>query len=235
MNVPIEWVYFAITIPFVVVWSALWLYAPHLRREQVRMSIAFAVIGVCAENFFYYKDYWRPLSVFPVDVAGFAVFPEALLFGATFGGIAAVIYRSMFRIHEQSRDSDQSLHRVCIAGGIFLVVSYALFFFGVNSIYAHACAAIVLAVYIAICRPDLRRMSLASGALMFIIMFTCYSVVLSFVANMEQFLATAWLLHGTLLDIRISGIPVSELLWSFSAGASVGVIRAYVKGIRYTT
>ena len=234
MTVPLEWIYLVITVPFAIVWCVLWLYAPQLRREQVRMSIVFAVIGVIAENWFYYQDYWNPQSILPVHFGSALIFPEALMFGGVFGGIASVVYRAVFGIREASRDFGNPLPRLFIAGGIFLFVSYTLFFLGVNSIYAHASGALALAIYIVFRRPDLRGASLASGVLMLSILFVCYSVVLMTVLNMEQFLASAWLLYDTPLDKRIAGIPITELVWGFSVGASISVIRAYVKGIRYT-
>lgn len=234
MTVPLEWIYLAITVPFVVVWCVLWLSAPHVRRELIRTSVAFAVIGVVVENLFYYQDYWSPQSIFPIDVAGFLLFPEALLFGGVFGGIAAVVYRVVFRMREEFRDTNGSRSRFFVSGGIFLSISYALFFLGVNSIYAHACASLALAAFIAFRRDDLRAMVFGSGVLTLVIMFSCYSLVWALVSNMEQLLAAVWLLYDTPLDVRFLGIPLTELLWGFSAGSAIGVIRAYVKGIRYT-
>lgn len=234
MNVPVEWIYLVVTVPFIIVWCAVWVFAAHTRREQVRMSIAFALIGVLVENVFYLKDYWRPASVFPIDLGLFVVYPEFFLFGAAFGGITAVIYPALCSVREHSRDPSHVRRRLIVAGVAFLVPSMVLFALGINSIYATSCGALILAGYAVFQRPDLRIASFTNGVLAVGIMFACYSLVWALVSNMEHLLAAVWLLYDTPLDVRVSGIPLTELVWGFSVGASVGVIRAYVKGIRYT-
>lgn len=233
MDVSLEWFYMVLTVPFIVVWGALWWYASHTRREQVRISVVFALVGIVVENVFYFKDYWHPASVFPIDVGVFIVYPEFLLFGGAFGGIATVVYRGLFGIREESHDVHGAIRRGLIAGALFLIPSVLLVALGVNSIYATAGGALLLAIYISLVRPDVRRLVLANGILTLGIMFVCYTFVLILVSNVESLLSIMWYLYNTPLDVRVSGIPFTELVWGFAVGALAGVIRAYVKNICY--
>ena len=218
---------------FIVVWGALWWYASHTRREQVRISVVSALVSIVVENVFYFKDYWHPARVFPIDVGIFIVYPGFLLLGGAFGGITTVVYRGLFGIREEPRDVHGAIRRGLIVGSLFLIPSVLLVALGVNSIYATVGGALLLAMYISFVRPDIRWLMLANGILTLGIMFVSYMFVLILVSNIESILSIMWYLYNTPLDVRASGIPLTELVWGFAVGALAGVIRAYVKNICY--
>src|SRR5205823_5106235 len=102
------------------------------------------------------------------------------------------------------------------------------------SIFSTSVACIAFALLIVSQRKDLLVNSLFSGLGVMIIMFASYIFLFYVViSNGNQILNEVWLLAGSRLDIRLLGIPLTELFWGFSWGMMVGPLYEFVKRLGY--
>lgn len=194
------------------------------------MSLLIMPLGPLSE-LFYFHDYWRPESIFPILVGPLPIYIEDLLWGFfAAGGIASVIYEVVFR--KALRKKKQRINTTvsfsltaCISTAIFL----GLFLIGVPSIFASSIAFLIFALFIFHARRDLFLDALYSGFLFSGVMFISYLIVFNVVANTDAILRQGWLLQGSVFDIRILGIPLTELIWGFSWGMMVGPLYEYWK------
>lgn len=187
------------------------------------MSYLVAIIGPISE-IFYFKDYWMPESIFPIFLGKFPLMIEDLFFGFAIGGISAVIYEIAFR-KKLSRVSVSSKYVVKTAyvALLFVIVLLGLLGYGINSIYASAVAFVASAMIVIFIRHDLFKNALFSGIGVMFVMFLSYLFLYGiFVSNAEELLKQGWLLHGSSLDTRAFGIPVTEMVWGFAWGFFAG-------------
>ncbi|HVV38751.1 MAG TPA: lycopene cyclase domain-containing protein [Candidatus Paceibacterota bacterium] len=226
--------YIAIAIPFALLWAALYLWSPHTRKEQLRLSAIFVAVGVIADSFLYFNDYWRPQSIAPLHIGVFSIYPESMLFGGAFAGIAAVIYQVVSKQSSTPAHIERVWQRRAIVLGVFIAVTILLLSAGLNSIYATALGALTVVATIVYVRRDLLVPALASGALSACIMFCFYFIIVHGVANSEEWCRSIWLLYGTPFGARFVGIPLTELVWGFSAGAAIGILHKFIHRIQFT-
>ena len=225
--------YLFLTIPFVVLWVIFIVVSRNTRREQLHASIIFALVGVFVENILYFGDYWKPESVWGVYIGSFAIFPEFILFGGSFAGIAAVVYQVVFRKETKRIITAGKTRRQLAVLTIFLLVTAFLSMSGVNSIYATAGGALAVTALISILRRDLFVPATLSGLLTAGIMFSFYSIGVHTVGNIEQLFKEIWLLYDTDLGFRLMGIPITELVWGFAVGSAVGVLYKFASGFKF--
>lgn len=200
---------------------------------QLRISFWFALVGIIVENLLYFRDYWHPSSVFGITIGPWVVYPEFLLFGAAFAGIATVIYPAVFRYGFEKPARDNEGLRAFIAIFLFASVSASLYLSGMNSIYATAAGASMLSLGIIVMRHDLMVPMLLSGMLTAAVQSVLYTLVFASITNWEAVLESVWYLYGTSLDVRIGLVPLTEIVWGFATGAAVGIIYPYVRGARF--
>ncbi len=222
INLPFQYGYIVLTIPFILVWILLFLIRKDTRKEQLRMSYIAAILGPFSE-IIYFRDYWLPESIFPIFIGKFPLMVEDIIFGFSIGGISAIVYEILFR-KKLSKFSKNSKHAVksiylALTFTIFLLISLKL---GLNSIYASAIAFGITALVIIIIRHDLFINAVGSGFGVMLVMFVCYIFLYNFVANSEELLSKGWLLYNSRLDIRIVDIPLTEMIWGFTWGFLAG-------------
>lgn len=223
--------YFILCIPFLLGWLLLFLFNEETRKEQLRMSILFAPIGPVIENLFYFRDYWMPQSIFGFEFWGLKIYLESFLFGFAAFGIATVLYRVIAR-KSSVPDSYRRPNRPKLRITIFILALAAYLFSraGINSIFITALASLALSAYMVIYRKDLLLPSIMSGFLFMIFVFLAYSLLYYSFKNIENVLSGIWSLYDTPLGARFAHIPITELLWSFSVGTSIGIFSQYASG-----
>lgn len=222
-EIPFRFAYLTLTIPFLVVWLILFFARKDTRKEQLKMSYIIAIIGPLSE-LVYFRDYWLPESIFPIFIWKFPLMIEDILFGFAIGGIASVIYEIIFR----KGLSKFSIHSKYTIKSIYIALTFALVLiglikFGVNSIYASAIAFAICALILLFIRHDLFINAVGSGFGVMFVMFVCYYFLFNILAsNTEELLKQGWIIHNSILDMRITNIPLTEMIWGFTWGFLAG-------------
>jgi len=163
-------------------------------------------------------EYWSPPSLFNLALrTGFDV--ESLIFCFGIGGVAAVLFnvttgRRLRPVSgEERRGSRHRFHRWILVSPFLLFP--ILYFLPWNAIYPSIVAMAVGSATTVLCRPDLKRATLAGGAI-----FLGYYVV--FLATLEMivpgYIERVWNLDA-LTGWTIVGLPVEELLFAVAFGA----------------
>jgi hypothetical protein len=231
-ELPQEYTYLFLTLPFLVVWLILYLLRKPTRREQLSFSYVGAIIGPLSE-IIYFKDYWLPKSVLFISVGEFPLMVEDVLFGFAIGGIAAVIFEVIFRtrLRKLSHHSKHVIKSWAIVL-VFVITLMLLLTIGLNSIYASAIAFIVASVPIIFYRHDLLLNAVGSGVGVMLVMFVSYYILFNLVSNTEFLMKEQWLIHGTSLDLRFAGIPLTEIAWGFTWGFLAGPLYEFLTNKR---
>ncbi|MEN9405490.1 MAG: hypothetical protein RLY47_449 [Candidatus Parcubacteria bacterium] len=225
-----QYAYLILDIPFVLVWLLLWFMSKTTRREQIIMSLLFLPLGTFGEVL-YFKDYWLPESILSFSAFGLHVLIEDLIFSFAIAGSAAVIYEVIQKMIPGRPCIKKAFHPLLFLT-VFAVVVLGLFYLGVNSIFATSIGFFVLALLLLLRRHDLLEDSIVSGVGLTVIMFVSYMLLYYVVfADPESLLAQMWMLHGTPLDLRFWGIPLTEMIWGFSFGMIVGPLYESVKSL----
>lgn len=212
------------TLVFLVIWTALFLYRKDLRKEMLFMSSLIGILSVITAYWWWTVDWWLPPTL-----TGTRVGIEDFLSGFTSGGIMAVIYEEVFKKRYYKRE----LHHHY--PGIFTILLLLAFttsflFWGVSftSFFASTIAMAITAVMIFHYRRDLFYNGVFSGILMVVVSLPVYYVII--------FLSPSWIevtyYKETLSNIRITGIPIEELIFWFMAGLVFGPLYEYWQGFR---
>lgn len=231
MNIPSQQAYFMLTIPFMIIWVLLYVFNKRTRKEQLMMSLMLIPLGTLTE-ILYFQDYWRPLSILQVNIGPIWLLLEDFLFVFAISGIGAVMYEILF--HKRIAKKKKNFHKKY---GLFTIIiisillTLALFYLGINSIFATTIGFAVFALLIILQRRDLLADSLLSGLCVMLTLFVAYTIFYNFITNTEEIVKQQWLLYGTPLDKRIFNIPFTELIWGFSAGMFVGPLYAFIKNL----
>lgn len=196
-----------------------------LKPHIILPCIIGAIIGPISE-FFYFKDYWRPYTLFGQAKPGI----EDVLFGASVIGIALIVYPLIFKKSEW-----QSHHKQHVKLGIIyiIVASVLLLFFNstlqINSVIATGLACVILLVPIFISRPDLIRPTIITGLIMATIAGLIYFILLGYVFR-SALQGNVWLLSKTRLGIKVfKYVPLTELIWFFTVGGFLEAFDMYVR------
>jgi hypothetical protein len=227
-ELPSNFAYLFLTLPFLIVWLVLYLAKKSTRGEQLHFSYIGAVIGPLSE-IIYFKDYWLPKSALFLNVGRFPLMIEDVLFGFAIGGIAAVIFEVVFRtrLRKLSHHSKHIIKSWAIAL-IFVLALLVFLALGLNSIYASAFAFVVAAIPILFYRHDLLLNAVGSGICVMLVMFVSYYLLFNLASNTEALMKEQWLIHGTFLDLRFAGIPLTEMAWGFTWGFLAGPLYEFI-------
>jgi hypothetical protein len=229
-----KFAYLLIAAPFLFLWVVFFLFSSTTRREQLHMSVVFAIVGGLIENL-YLRDYWQPQSFAGLHIGPAILYPESILFGGAFAGIAAVVYQIVFRKHLARRDDSEKWSRRTVLVIAFFVVTALCLWGGINSIFATSAGALALVVVITLYERSLFIPAIVSGLLAVAIQFCLYELVIQNVTNNEESFRSIWLLYGTSLDVRLLDVPLTELIWGFSAGAAIGVFHKFTHSMYFVS
>lgn len=188
-------------------------------------------VGVFADSLFYFTDYWHPQSLFDIKILGRALYLESMVYGGLFGGIISIAYQVLCGVEVKKQNDIGMWGRELYIVVLLLSISVVVWYAGVNSIYATAFGAIITTLACLIYRRDLIWPAFWSGVIASGTMFIFYTLTFLFVGNAQDILLgpTTWLLSGSTLDVRLYGVPVTELVWGFSIGALIGISSSFVR------
>lgn len=231
MFVDVSHAYFIFTLPFTVLWAALFIFKKKTRREQLVMSVVGMFLGPITE-ILHFQDYWMPQSIASIRIGSFQLMVEDLIFGFVFGGLAAVMYEDFIGVHLAK--PSRKFHIVIsalpiVAIGFFFTT--VLFVVGLNSIFAVSGGLCIIALFIVLERRDLLYDSILSGFFVAFILGVFYFAAEHLVTNMEELFNHVWFLQETSLGVRFAGVPMTEMVWAFAWGFACGPLYVFMKGL----
>lgn len=193
------------------------------------VSLWTSLLGL-AEPFFV-PEYWSPPSLFDLAArTGFDI--ESIFFSFGVGGIAAVLYESVFRVRHQKLSQAHG-HR----SHLWALLSAPVFFFALmfftewNPIYPAVLALAVAGLLTLYCRSDLKKKMFASGAL-FTILYFVYFLTLELI--FPGYVEEVWNL-AALSGIFVWSVPLEELLFAFAFGFVWSSVYEYLTGYLVAT
>jgi hypothetical protein len=231
MEITLKEAYLVLTIPFVIAWLLIFLFSKKTRKEQLIMSLIFIPFGPLCE-ILYFKDYWIPQSIFTIPFFTANIFIEDIIFVFCIAGIGAVIYEVFFnqRLRKVNIPIHISALVIFMIAGIILI---PIWYLGVNSIFSTSIGFLIITLLIVTQRRDLLLNSLFSGIGVMIVMFLSYLLLFNVIVNnSEEIFKQGWLLYGTRFDLRLWGIPLTEMIWGFCWGTMIGPLYEFAKRLK---
>ncbi len=219
--------FLVLALLFLVPGVLVWLVRPDLRWLMKR--VALLSLPFAATEWLFYPEYWTPRFLFDLaDRIGFGI--EDVLFVVGLGAFCSSAYAVAFRRTLVSRGaSERPWARAVGSLVLTFVVVGLLLAVGVPILYA-AVAAMVLAVAgILVRRGDLLGPSLL-GALLSATLYL--GLCLVFELLVPGVFERAWR-PSLLLDGRLLGVPLDELLYGFGAGLIATAFPAWAFGLRF--
>ncbi|MCD4705984.1 hypothetical protein K8R61_02790 [bacterium] len=216
--------YLILSFFLLFIWVFIFIARSDLREKIIKTSILGGFLGLISE-FWYFKDYWRPPSLFGEAIISI----EDFLFGFFILGISATIYDTIFFKKNIVGKKERKIFFgiLFITGIIFLLIFNN--WLGINSIFVTSFIFIFFSVIIVLIRKDLFKVSIISGLLnLIIIIIPIYVIALNIM--FPEFCNHYWLLANTKFGKTIYNVPMTELLWYFSIGCLAGVGYDFVFG-----
>lgn len=220
-----KYTYLLLSLFLLAVWFVVFLFLKNeARKILVKASIVGGLAGLIAE-FWYFKDYWYPPSLF----GNTKISLEDFLFGFAFTGIAATICKVIFR-----KESKKYIKGHKIIFFIFFVIGvFSLLLFNnllkINSILVSSFTFLTLSFITVFIRKDLVVQSIMSGILSLLVIIPIYVLLFNFIS--PSYWDKYWLLANTTFGIKIIGnVPVTELLWYFSWSCFAGIACDFYHG-----
>jgi hypothetical protein len=215
-----EFAYLTLVVFFAAIWGALFVLRPHLRHIILGMSTILAVVGFVQPILA--RDYFQPLYALPL---AFNMRLEDVMFAFFTGGIASVIYDSLFpKARHQSSQRERTFVFCAVYIFGFAVCLVGTLILGYTGIILGCTLLIVMGgIQIAI-RSDLLVNAFLSGLLMMVLVFLSYVTWLTplYPGVIDQFWSSSLL---------IAGIPYQEYLWGFAWGFYAGPAYKFARGL----
>lgn len=210
--------YLAGSLAMLALWLALYFARTRHRREMMWASAVTAPLAFLEPLFV--PEYWNPPGIFALaQSTGFDI--ESFIFCFAVGGISAVIYEIVFPARhvamKKSAMKSHRYHHIAIAAG---PLAFAILYFAtsLNIIYISIIAMALAGLAGMLCRPDISRKILFSGALFFAFYFLFF---IFFNAAFPGYVEKVWNL-GALSGVLVAGIPLEELLYAIAQGMMWG-------------
>lgn len=222
MEIPLNFVYLVAMTPMVIIWLILFFLRKDLRKEIWTMSIFMAIISVFTAHYWWTIDWWQPPTIW-----GTRVGIEDLILGFFTGGFMTALYEVLFKKKLYRRQKD-----FYEGGGVILILLLILIMMwlfwgvGLTSFVASSISMTLVSIIMIIKRKDLFFDALGSGVLVTVASLPSY--YLAMFVNSEWIDVTYSMLSG----IRITGIPIEELVFWFIAGFLFGPFYEYWQGKR---
>ena len=121
------------------------------------------------------------------------------------------------------KGSISSQYSFAIVLGI-IITSSLLAATGVNSILITSGIALMIVLVASLRNGSLASRAAIGGISAMTALFAVYAAGFLLSTNTEFVLQNIWLLYGTSLDMRIVGVPLTELLWGLAFGALAAIL-----------
>ncbi len=209
---------------FSLIWFVIFFARKDLRRKLIKVSLA----GFCISApiaYLHDMDYYTPPFIFGVGIVSF----EDVLFGLLAGGIMVSIYDVIFSRKNEKTEPRRAKFFIALMAVSFLSIPVLTLGFGMNSVFVSFTAALISSVIMIYIRRDLLIPSVFTGLLMLAITIPVYSLLFNVIAT--DYWDKYWLLANTKYGVKVLGnIPVTELLWYFCWGCSLGIGYEFATG-----
>jgi len=224
---PDKYAYLSLALLYLMAWLIIYLKSPW-KSGMIKVCAVGGVMGIIAE-FWYFRDYWRPPTLFGEGVVGI----EDYLIGFALFGVGGYVHSS-FTWREINYDKDTPAKNLDFFI-LFLIGCASLTFFSVmmeiHSGYVTFLTFFLLSIYIWIQRPDLISLSIISAFATLGISFIIYFINFTFL--FPHFWDQYGFLDKPILGIKILNIPLSEMLWHFTWAMLCSMFRGYRNGVYY--
>lgn len=214
--IPDSYVWLFWSSAFLVPWISLFWSFPAHRRRMLWASLFTMPFGLTEPLFV--PEYWSPPSLFDLALrTGFDI--ESLIFCFGIGGVGSALFsvlsgRLPRPIPESERHGPRHRFHMWALASPFLVF-IPLFFLPWNPIYPSILSMIVGGVATVLCRPDLKKATLA-GSLIFLAYYILFLVGLELTA--PGYIDRVWNLEA-LTGLVLFDLPIEELLFAAAFGA----------------
>ncbi len=215
------------SILFMIAWTVIYIKSPW-KSGMVKVGAIGGIMGVLAE-FWYFRDYWRPPTLFGQGIVGI----EDYIIGFALFGVGGYVHSSFTK-------KEVDLERENIPNNsdffvLFLIGCSSLTFFsvlvGIHSGYVTFITFFLLSVYIWFQRPDLIQLSIISAFVTLGISLIIYYI--NFNLLFPDFWDKYGLLNKPILGVKLFSIPLSEMLWHFTWAMLCSMFRGYRNGVYY--
>ena len=209
---------------FIVIWMALYFLIPRARLAMFWTSLLCAPAGPISE-YWHIVDYWHPTYLVDIAIGRWRFGLEDFLSAFAVAGISTVIFESLALRRgwaELPRISFRTLLRITLRGGVCLSLMALLASgFGMNSIYAIILSMAISSLLMLFGRWEVFLLSIPTAVTLAFLLYLSYIVLFIFI--FPRGIETFWNLEVT-WGIRLTGIPIEELLWAFVTGLFAGPI-----------
>ena len=222
--------YMVFSLIALAVWLAVFLIRDNLRGEMLLVSAFTMPFGLTEPLFV--PVYWHPPSLFNLAATtGFDI--ESLIFSFAVGGLGAMLYEVFFRsghVRIGRHEMHNPRHRLHLLAIISPFAAFGLLhvFTKLNPIYSASIAMLIGGIATMLCRPDLTKRVLVGGFLFFAMYFVFF---LAFVSVYPYAVESYWNLSA-LSGILLLGIPIEELIFSFTFGMMWSSVYEHVNWYR---
>lgn len=220
-----QYTYLFLSLLLLAIWLIIfWFLQNGARKILIKISVIGGLAGLISE-LWYFKDYWHPPSL----LGNARISLEDFLFGFAFVGIAATIYKVIFKKdNERHKKGYKTMFFIFFVIGVFslLLFNNLLKF---NSIFVSSFIFLILSLIMVFVRKDLMVQSIMSGILSLLVIIPIYILLFNFM--FPNYWDKYWLLADTTFGIKVIGnIPMTELLWYFSCGCFAGIAYDFYTG-----
>jgi hypothetical protein len=217
--------FLVLALLFLVPGVLIWLVRPDLRWLLWR--VALVSLPFAATEWLFYPEYWTPRFLFDLaDRIGFGI--EDVLFVVGLGAFCSSAYAVAFRRTLVSRGASVRPWRRVMGALVLTLAGVGLWLaVGVPILYASVAAMVLTATVILVGRRELLGPSLL-GALLSATLYL--GLCLVFELLVPGVFERTWR-PSLLLDGRLLGVPLDELLYGFGAGLIATAFPAWAFGL----
>ena len=186
------------------------------------MSVFLGIVGSYTLYFWWSIDWWHPQNI-----TGTIFGIEDFITGFASGGIMSVFYEVVFQKKYCTRINDQTTHRPrtrTILFLLFFITATLIWGFRVHSFWASVISMALISSVIIYFRKDLVAHALLTGVGMVVAsLFFYYPIIVLY----PEWVSVTY--DQSLSGIKLSGIPVEELVFWFLSGVLWGPLYKYWK------
>lgn len=220
---PLKFAYLTGTTVFFIPWLILFWHRKNLRTEMIAMGLISGIASFVTA-YFWTIDWWKP-----VTITGTRIGIEDFILGVSAGGVAVVLYEEIFRKNFYRRNKlthGKSLSILIILSSLLFVV--LIFELKFTSFFACISTLSFFCLVLTYLRKDLFFSALINGILMTLVVLPFYYLLIFL---FDGFIQKTYP-YTTLSGIKITGIPIEELIFWYVFGFMASLFYEYWQGLR---
>lgn len=213
-----QYIWLSGSLALLLIWAIVYFFlrSRESKKEMFIVSLWTSLLGLSEPLFI--PEYWNPPTLFNLaQKTGFDI--ESIIFAFSIGGIASVIYETIFKTKHRPvslRERLKSIHKLhyfflSLTPVVFLLL---WFFSKINPIYSISIALFIGSLGAIVCRKDLTKKILVGG-LMFLVLYFLFFIFFNFA--FPGYIDEVWN-FSAISGIKIIGVPIEELLFALTLG-----------------